>query len=231
MNIYRIIVNGLARVRDLYQLYRIHKNIEIIKPERHTLNGVLQWKGSYKKLPKDAWRRKLYVSIVKQIRARFPYSPEDFSEAKEMYEAYFKMDGHIPSYEHLFSQVKSKEEVYIVNFRYEAPVKGERFAAYHMNSSGNGTGAIFYLKNVTIREKYKYINMHSPRGFYNESGVSESFFTNYRYATQSEISTFKNFEKRVAAADKEMDQLQERQKELYIELDSYENSRARITRS
>ncbi|MFA5583890.1 MAG: hypothetical protein WDA09_06715 [Bacteriovoracaceae bacterium] len=214
MNIFRKII-------DTVQLYKIHRNLDRMKPNAQTLPNFMKYKKSYKKAKDGGIRRRLYMSIISQLRQRFPFQPVDYSEARKMYEDYFKMPGHIPSYQHIYDQVDRGEEVFVVNFRAEAPTKGKRYNDYYMNSSGPA-GRIYKLNDITKRDTYSYINMHSPKGFANVSSINEDRFTNYRYATEGEIFSFKMFASKIKTVQKLIEDKQKVIRQLYAELNSYE---------
>jgi hypothetical protein len=152
----------------------------------------------------DPELRSLVAQILHKWRNRMPYKPQ-FDEAKELYDEYFQMENHIPSFDDL------KEGDYVVQFRGEAPVKGDRFAEYWVNGSGFRNEGTYRLAEKN--EKYDYFPFELDNG----DGLSRDFFTSYRYATKEEIKKYKVNLKKFKSLEKEIDAAQKVVQALYQE--------------
>ena len=127
----------------------------------------------------DSKMRSLVTEILIKWRKVFPYEPQH-REAKKMYEEYFQMENHIPSFESL------NKGDYVVRFRSEAPVKGDRYAEYHIN--GGGFDDLRTYKLGKKNKKYNYFEFEvDSMG----EGISDDFYTSFRYATYDEAKKHK----------------------------------------
>lgn len=155
--------------------------------------------------------RTLIAQILVKWRKRKPYVPQ-YAESKKLYDEYFEMEGHIPNFESL------KVGDYVVKFRSDAPVKGDRYSEYYTNSSGfpNRFGT---CKLKSKNEKYNYFNFEVDS--YGE-GLSEDFFTSFRYATKEEIEQYKKdiahyreLEKKIEEGFKKVGKLQKQKSKIF----------------
>jgi len=165
----RIITN----IKNFKALYSWNKDISKIIENQDKLDmnpGSLKnfLKRVYPK--KNTLIRNLGTSVLKQLRVKMPFKPEDFSKAKEMYEDYFKMPLHI-DYDILKKEFESGKKIYLNRFRTDVPVKGDSdssYGSYYINGThGNGT---FLLTEMP----------------------DEEWYTNLRYATPEEIQSIKD---------------------------------------
>jgi hypothetical protein len=203
------------KIKDTISLYRFQNNINLLDDPKLAAS-LIQEKPHhfyYFKLPKEDVRRNLFASLIKKLRAEHPFQPENYTKAKELYDAYFKMEGHIPSFEHILNEVKSGKEVFVTRFREEVPVKGKRFAEYHINGSYSNSTSVYQLMKPS--ESETYINMNDPEGFANTSAISVDFFTNFRYSTKEEIEKFKYASVEIKNIRNEIDKKQEEITELW----------------
>jgi hypothetical protein len=208
------------KIKDTVSLYRFQNNINLLDDPKLAASLIQENPHDfyYFKLPKGDVRRNLFASLIKKLRAENPFQPENYTKAKELYDAYFKMEGHIPSFEHILNEVKSGKEFFVTRFRSEAPVKGERFAEYHINGSYSNSTTVYQLMEPS--ESETYINMNDPEGFANTSAISVDFFTNYRYSTKEEIEKFKQSTEEIKILRKEIDKKQEEVNNLWKNLHS-----------
>jgi hypothetical protein len=203
------------KIKDTISLYRFQNNINLLDDPKLAASLIQENPHNfyYFKLPKEDVRRNLFASLIKKLRAEHPFQPENYTKAKELYDAYFKMEGHIPSFEHILNEVKSGKEVFVTRFREEVPVKGKRFAEYHINGSYSNSTSVYQLMKPS--ESETYINMNDPEGFANTSAISVDFFTNFRYSTKEEIEKFKYASVEIKNIRNEIDKKQEEITELW----------------
>lgn len=166
-------MNPFLRLRNRYTLYRLHKNIDLIENPRFIDHFTFIMSKDYKK--KGSLDRNLAASVIKQYRRKFPYELKDYSTAKKMYEDYFKMEGHL-QFDSINERFRNGETIYLCHFRREAPVKGEKYAEYHINLSGSNEKSIFVMDSELDRE----------------------FYTNTRLATDREIEKFKELQETIS---------------------------------
>jgi len=121
---------------------------------------------------KNSMMRNLAAKAVRFQRIETPFVPKDYSEAKAMYDAYFQMDNHIPSKEHLQEKMENEGIVYIVKFRNEIPVKGESHSSYYINGTFGDNQIVKFTKDKLDK-------------FYSWDSL-----TAYRYATEEEIGMY-----------------------------------------
>ena len=206
---------------ETFKLYRYHKNIELLDDTEKTLKRFSSVILSYPKKSTSLTKRNLLASIGKQLRAKHPYIPYDCSEAKNLYYEYFKMENHIPSYEHLHNQVKNGESVFIVRFRTECPIKDHSsYSQYYINGDYWSTGDLYLvLKTVGVCEagNSKYVQTSHVNPRYDSKSISQDYFTCYRYATEKEIKAFENksekYQKLQAKLDKKNEEIDELHKQ------------------
>ena len=85
--------------------------------------SLLRLKKFYKS--KYSLTRFLICKRLKALRkTSCKFIPIDYSEAKQMYYDYFNMDNHI-DYNALLTRLHSGEEIYLLQFRREYPVKDQ----------------------------------------------------------------------------------------------------------
>lgn len=193
-------------------MIRIIKNIlslrQAIKdPSILNMDRLFEWfKGSTK------LERKYALKAVLSYRKTYPYVIQDYSEAKDLYEDYFKLDRCINSLEELKQKFEEQREIYITRFRNEAPVKGERWCEYFVSS---GFGECGYEEKA-----YKVHDISkSTSGRYRiivdyNIYVSEEDLTAFKYSSEKEIKDFKRAEIRKASIQQKIKQKEEEIKEL-----------------
>jgi hypothetical protein len=160
-------MNLYFRLINRYHLYKLNKNIDVIDNPHFVNQFSTTMNRLYKK--KGTVDRNLGASILRQYRRKYPYIPSDYSEAKKMYDDYFKMEGAI-NIKEINYRFKKGEKIYLCQFRRAAPIKGKRYAEYHINLSGNDELMIFEMENE----------------------LDPDFYTNTRLATDREILRFKD---------------------------------------
>lgn len=176
----------------------------------------------FQSLPKGDKRRGYIAHIINTLRNEFPFQPVDYSKAKAMYNEYFTMPGHI-EFEDLIKRVKRGETIHVVRFRNEAPVKGNGFSDYYINSSfGDAEDRVHVAKITGFDDKYKYFKGHMASGD-SISGLDESFYTSYRYATTDEIFKFGVHESKIKSLNAVLDEMQERRTAIYKEIRELNN--------
>jgi hypothetical protein len=154
---------------------------------------------------KRNFMRNLAAKAIKFQRAAFPFQPEDYSVAKAMYDEYFKMPNHIPSYEHIVKEIEEEGCVYIVKFRDDAPVKGELFGSYYVNGTYSDP-CIWKLLTP------------------NDSGFryNKEYLTAFRYATQAEIDQYEINQEKISNLEILKDQKQQEIWELQDQINKLE---------
>ncbi|MCK9574815.1 MAG: hypothetical protein WC979_02820 [Candidatus Pacearchaeota archaeon] len=113
------------------------------------------------------------AKMLKTLRNLYPYKPENYSEAKEMYESYLKQ-GMITSFENL------KVGDWVTALDNHAPVKGKRFAEYYVNYNSEGNVGEAYQ----IEKFYNYGETVSVAD--SDMGL---MLGQFRKATDEEIAT------------------------------------------
>jgi len=199
----------IRKIKDSITLYRFQNDINRLDDPKLSISLIQEnpHHFEYFKLPKGDVRRNLFASLIKKLRSEHPFQPENFTKAKSLYDAYFKMENHIPSFEHILNEVKSGKEIFVTRFREEAPVKGKRYAEYYINGSYSNSTTVYQLTEPSDSETY--INMNDPEGFANTTSISVDFFTNFRYSTKEEIEKFKYASEEIKNIRKEIDEKQE----------------------
>jgi len=178
----------LAQIKNFWTLYKWHKDVSKIKNKSNFLNRYRHFTPKRK----GCSTRNLIASILKQIR---DYKVIDYSQAKEIYDEYWILENHIPSFEYLREKVK-EGEVWVTLFRNEYPVKGSRFCEYFINSSGG-------LKTFKLSSEEKSYGFVSDP-FVNEFGnsISEENLTQFKFATKEEIQKEKSRQKKISDIEK-----------------------------
>ncbi len=218
----------LKYYREVFILWRYHRNVSrLINSGPNSPRQIVERFFRLNKNNEDevfGVKRNLAASIMKQLRNLEPYKPSDYSKAKKMYDEYFQMENHIPSYESLVELVKSGKDVYVVKFRTEQPIKGEKFCEYYINRGGSDREVTYKLRDVS--ESGKYINMEYADGKYADVwGISDGQITDHRFATEDEIMDFKNRGGKLKELNKQLDELQEKKTELYKEIEKVKKYR------
>jgi hypothetical protein len=189
-----------GKIKDLWFLFWFYINMNqnsVINNLKYDL--VFEEANKVKKNSYiDRVRRKMLYKIVCKVRDKFPFLPKDYTEARKLYFDYFQMLGHISSFQELVE--KSKEEnVYVVKFRDEIPVKGERYAEYHINLHyTKSEPCIFKLGELTHNFRSSGFKLLSPNLVYDFQQISDKEFTCFRYATLTEIQNFQKCEKLIS---------------------------------
>jgi hypothetical protein len=204
---------------ETIKLYRYHKNIELLDDTEKTLKRFSSVILSYPKKSTSLTKRNLLASIGKQLRAKHPYIPYDCSEARNLYYDYFKMENHIPSYEHLQNQVKNGESVFLVKFRTECPMKHHSsYSEYYINGDYCSYDLPSVLKAESFYESsnYNYVETHRANPRHYSKSITPTCLTCYRYATESEIKeyeiTSEKYQKLQSEIDKKNKEIDELQK-------------------
>jgi hypothetical protein len=186
---------SINKISNLIQAYRLHKNPSLIISDWQLQNIINATHNGHP--TKGETVRNLVASAIKQHRKANPFKAQNFTKAKELYQEYFKMENHIPSYQHLVDEVNSGKTVYVTRFRTDVPVRGKRYNEYYINSSYcSAETSVYQLTQVSTSGEY--INMNDTVGFANVTGISRGFFTNFRYATADEIAKFKEAQTQIA---------------------------------
>lgn len=196
------IVRKLKHILDTFDTQEIH--IDKSDWLKRAKSGTLSY------FDNDQGIRDLLAQILIRWRKREPYRPQ-YRESKKLYEEYFKMEGHIPSFDVL------KEGDYLVKFRSEAPVKGERYNEYYTNDGFPNRLGTYKLGKKD--EKYNYFKTEID--YYGE-GVSDDFFTSFRYATDEEvkkydedIKRYRELEKKIKMISKVLDKIRKEKDKIF----------------
>ena len=196
-------MNIITKTSNLIYSIRLYRNPNLITSDfnlRLTLNVTQK---SYPS--KNNIVRNLVASSIKRYREINPFQPQDYSEAKALYDAYFQMENHIPTFATVCDEVYVGKKVYVTCFRDEVPVKGKRFCEYYINGC-YGIQRVFLLTQVS--ECGSYIRMDDPDGFANVSSISRDSFTNFRYSTPEEIEKFESAKEQIVILKKQADEKQ-----------------------
>ena len=167
--------------------------------------------------------RNLSAKLVMNYRAAYPFVPENYEDAKKMYEDYFKLENHIPSYDKLLRNVETGDEIYVARFRGDVPVKGKRFAEYYINGS-YGAGdryPIIYKIHKIEGDNQDWINVEDVSGENRGISINRKGFTNFRFATQDEIKDFERRKKEIAKIQKEARKQQDKVSELWEKINEF----------
>lgn len=188
-------------IRNILSLRQIIKDPSILKR-----GGIDEIFGYAKNLTK--LERKYVLKAVLSYRKIYPYVIQDYSEAKDLYEDYFKLDRCINSLEELKQKFEEQREIYITRFRKESPVKGARWCEYFINKSWDSEEVPKTYKVDSFVKDFKYFIINYNRG------VDDNSLTSFRYATEKEIKDFKRAEIRKASIQQRIKQKEEEIKEL-----------------
>ena len=196
-------------LKDLIFLYRASKDISLVKRNHYEFISAV-FNLSRQKRYKRKYIRGLLYPIIKQLRTVSPYRIQNYRKAELLYKEYFTLENHIPSFEYLKELVK-KEEVWVIGFRAEYPVKGEKFSEYYTNYSGHSKFAFKLSVKLT-----KYESLKSDP-YVNDFGhtVNEEEITRFKFATKEEIQQSKDRVKALEEIQKEIDSKQKELNKLY----------------
>lgn len=191
-------------------MIRIIKNIIILRraikdPSILNMDRLFQYFKGLTKL-----ERKYALKAVLAYRKVYPYQVQDYSEAKDLYEDYFKLKNSIQSLEELQERFEEQEELYLIKFRQEAPVKGKRWCEYYVNYGYDEEEEKVYKVHDISKGPLGEVRIVVD---YNIS-VLEEDLTAFKYATQKEIKDFKRAEIRKASIQQKIKQKEEEIKEL-----------------
>lgn len=167
--------------------------------------------------------RNLSAKLVMNYRSVYPFLPENYEDAKKMYEDYFKMENHIPSYEKLLRNVEIGDEIYVARFRGDVPVKGKRFAEYYINGSygaGDRYPIIYKIHKIGGNDQ-DWINVENVSGEYGGPSITRDGFTNFRFATQDEIKDFERRKAEIAKIQKGVKKQQDKVSELWEKINEF----------
>lgn len=173
-----------------------------------------------RKYTKNSLIRNLMAKLIKQVRKEFPFKPIDYSEAKELYEKYFKLDNHI-TYDGVLNKLKLGKDVYLTFIRKEIgiqnPNKPEVYEKFNMYTE---IGTVFKVEidrcevfedKETDEKIEKYnISLKSPSDKVAINDLNEFNFAHYRYSNDVEIKEFKNNENKYNDLKIEIDSLREK---------------------
>lgn len=202
----------IRNISDIIKLYRIHRDIDMIEHDKYTISRAMRMKYIWDKDKKNSVRRKLMTSIIKQLRSIYPYKPKDFSKAKKLYEDYFKMEGHIPSFEHLIDATSNQKKVYLIKWSNTCPYKGDRYSEYYLNESfhvgKDSVGHIFEVGDIDEDKNFDVrVELKDASG--GKSILKSNGLTGYRYATSEEIKLFKETEEKISNIKRQIDKKRE----------------------
>jgi len=178
-----------TKIKNLWTLYKWNKDVNKIKNK----DSFLKTYKHFTPKRKGSNTRNLIASILKQIR---DYKVLGYySEAKSLYDEYWTLDNHIPSFEYIREKVK-ESEIWLTLFRRDYPVKGTRFCEYFINSSGG-------LKTFKLSSEEKSYGFVSDP-FVNEFGnsISEENLTQFKFATKEEVEKEKSRQKKISDVEK-----------------------------
>lgn len=154
-----------------------------------------------KKWKKGGWMRKSLAWHFKDLRTRFPYKAQDYSEAKKRYEEYSSLENSLISLRNFRSNLlkrrilqkiqKSKvvQSVFIYCFTSEVPIKdSKKFGAYHIN---------YIWSTITVLECRIVDGEIQTRPFHGKWKKMQFVFDDeegcikqYLYATENQIAEF-----------------------------------------
>lgn len=189
-------------IRNILWFKKVIKNPTILG--RPSFNRLL---NSRKDLSLTKVERGYLYRTIIRLREVYPYEVQDYSEAKDLYEDYFKLNRCINSLEELKQKFGEQGELYITRFRSESPVKGERWCEYFVNSGFGEDGyeeRVYKVYNIDCRYVVVDFNIY----------VSESDLTAFKYSSEKEIKDFKRNEIRKASIQQKIKQKEEEIKEL-----------------
>lgn len=163
----------------LKDLIKGKKEIPYDFPERIKRSKQKVLKG------KNTVLRNLVSIVLKMYREKQPYKVVDYSKTKKLYEDYFLMENHIPSFDWLREKVKKDKDVWVTCFRRAYPVKGKRYSEYHINQ--RGTPNTFKLD----KKERSYGFVAEP--FVNDlaHSINSGNLTQFKIATTEEIESEK----------------------------------------
>ena len=180
INSYKILIMTLyTRISNFFFLSK--KNNLLIKSKNvDNIQYIIRlMRRDYKR--KNSYMRNNAALRIKEWRKENPFKPKDYSSAKKMYDDYFKMKNHISSFEEL-----KESNRYIVNFRWEAPVRDIKFNSYFTNGP---------------------LVIHS-------SELKGEWFTNWRYLSDEELIEYEKNKNKIESIDKELEDIEKRRSEL-----------------
>ena len=186
-------MNPIKHIGNLLYLRKVNKDITIIKEDLRVALLLLNWsKHFYKK--KDSNAKNLLASILRQVRVKNPYQVEGDSHNKAMYDAYFEMENHIPSFDVLFPGD------FIIAFRDEY---------YYKKGYKYLSGSFFsHNRNYEVLRVRKDRYLESFNGQYGHFWVDEEYITMYRYANREEMAVFKSRQKQYKERERQIKTLQ-----------------------
>lgn len=189
-----------TRIRNFIFLWRENKKqvSENVSPER--ILPVI--KSLYK--TKGCVVRNLTCSLIKKYRAKYPYVIKDYSKAKKFYDSREPLDIS-----------KVTKDSYIVRISDDYPVKGDRWCEYYVNGSIFSSSPVsqqtFKIHDKNSRP-YSYWSLEDYKGNWNHFTVlKEDTLRAFRFATEVEISNFKNRRKNYKT---KLKQIEEKQQEI-----------------
>lgn len=202
----------MIEIINYIRVYRYYKNPKLVENPARAINRL-----SALTYEKNSHKANLIAGLIKKLRAIAPYQVKDFSEAKKLYEDYFKMENHIES----ISEIKklTNQEVFVTRFRNEVPVKGKRFCEYYINGQFGSSQSIFKITSDCIY--VDSIKLNSFLGSY--CYLSDDNLTQYRYSTPEEISNYKRAEELIRKNNEQIDKLNAEVRRLSKENNTYSN--------
>jgi len=165
--------NPLNHITNYFTLRKLAKTCPT--PGGYDMERLIEYvQRIYKK--KNSMMRNLAAKAAKFQRIETPFVPKDYSKAKAMYDAYFQMENHIPSKEHLQESIRREGFAYIVKFRNEIPVKGNSYSSYYIDYTFGDN----QIRKIKENEFSKW-----------------DALTSYRYATSEEIEMYEEIQRKI----------------------------------
>lgn len=171
--------------------------------------------------------RKMTAELIRAVRKDNPHHIIGWGKAQKMYDDYFKMDNHIPSFEYLVELHTSMQQldppIYLTKFRRQCPVRGEKLFSYYINQHGydnrDNTKLVATPLMKLVTDKYGtrfYFSQDSNGGSLNDTEI-----TMYRFSTPKEIRRYHNhrylrakLEIKIEKKREELDALRKQQREI-----------------
>ena len=189
----------MNRIINLITIYWYYLQPKKVKNPKQVITMLLKLRD---KLEPKSFLSNLTAGLIKKLRIESPYRVKDFTEAKKMYDDYFKMEGSIKSIDEVLELIKT-QDVFITFFRNDFSEKGTRYCEYNMGSSfGHPIPTVY-----KIEKNDDYLELKSLIiGSYNHYFRS-SFITMYRYSTQTEIERYRIAEGLIKHNNKKIEEL------------------------
>jgi len=191
-----------------WKLYRYTKDINNFYDKKYRKNWLSKSNNTFsicRRYKKGSYIRNQIAKVFKLVRAENPFEPVDYSEAKKLYNDYFKIDNHI-TYEDVLNKLLNGEDVYLTMIRDVIGIQLDKSEKYEKSTMYEEIGAVFKAQimrdenfgdektgeNIT---KYE-ICLNSPCEMEDGNGVEELnnyTFAHYRYSNDDEIKQFNEY--------------------------------------